>query len=68
MSETQVIRMQSSEMFAFYWFIMGISSEISSIGCKQRINITNDKPVGFICKVNHKVVADKMRPISASTR
>ena len=34
------------------------TDEISNVGCKQRINITRNKPVGF-CKVNYKVIVDE---------
>ena len=34
------------------------ASEILSVGCKQRIKIANNKPVGC-CKVTHKVMVDK---------
>ena len=38
--------------------ILLIADEISNVGCKQRINMTRNKPVGF-CKVNYKVIVDE---------
>ena len=53
-SGNQVIRIQWLISLEFGDF----TDQISSVGCKQRINITRNKPVGF-CKVNYKVMLDE---------